>query len=165
MREMFAKTASKNDSARVSSCCSCCFCPSPLPAQWQLCRPSSCLISSSLWNPGFQNSGINKVGRRLMAVFLPLILCSSPHLLTFLVPTENARHFYYAFIFILLYFYFKIIYQSSEFIIHPSSLWETMSLSQSQLYCLPVNCFYLCFPLCAIFSFVPSLRRHCNSIT
>lgn len=43
--------------------------------------------------PSFQDSGINKLGSRLVSVFLPLIECCSPHLLTFFVPAENSRYF------------------------------------------------------------------------
>lgn len=43
--------------------------------------------------PSFQDSGINKLGSRLVAVFLPLIVCCSPHLLIIFEPVENSRYF------------------------------------------------------------------------
>jgi len=66
------------------------------------CRSDSCIdpalasLAAASENLGFQESGINKLGSRIVSVFPPLIVCCSPHLLTFLVPTEISEYFSYA---------------------------------------------------------------------
>lgn len=55
--------------------------------------PALVSLSAASGTLDFQDSGINKVGSRLMAAFLSLIVCCSLHLLTFLVPTESSGYF------------------------------------------------------------------------
>lgn len=67
------------------------------------CHSDSCIdpvlasLAAASKTLGFQDSGVNKLDSQLVAVFLPLIVCCSPHLLSFLVPKESSGYFSYAF--------------------------------------------------------------------
>lgn len=144
------------------------------------CHSDSCIdpalasLAAASETLGFQDFGINKLGSRLMAVFLPLIVCCSPHLLTFLVPMESSGYFSYASpstppLHCLWHFlnsswlfckgchlkHPTVLIKLPEFInIHRVSRWpSSFPVSTSTL---SLHCFYLCFHLYEILSSCPS---------